>query len=68
MSFFSSQHPKAKDYRGHCCNVIFLHVRQRFAKKIYEDHQQASLGYKESISLPSQQDQTRAVQYEIGNF
>ena len=25
---FSSQQPKAKDFRRHCCNVLFSHVRQ----------------------------------------
>ena len=38
---FSSQRPKAKDFRRHCCNVLFLHVRLRLTEKIKEDHQQA---------------------------
>ena len=38
---FSSQQPKAKDFRRHCCNVLFLHVRLRLTEKIKEDHQQA---------------------------
>ena len=25
---FSSQQPKAKEFRKHCCNVLFPHVRQ----------------------------------------
>ena len=25
---FSSQQPKAKDFRRHCCNVLFPHARQ----------------------------------------
>ena len=38
---FSSQQPKAKDFRRHCCNVLFPHLRQWLTKKIQEDHQQA---------------------------
>ena len=38
---FSSQQPKAKDFRRHCCNVLFPHVQQYLANKMKEDHQQA---------------------------
>ena len=38
---FSSQQPKAKDFRRHCCNELFPHVQQRFTNKIQEEHQQA---------------------------
>ena len=38
---FSSQQPKAKDFRRHCCNVLFPHVRQQLTNKIQEEHQQA---------------------------
>ena len=38
---FSSQQPKAKDFRRHCCNVLFPHFRQQFTNKIREEHQQA---------------------------
>ena len=38
---FSSQQSKAKDFRRHCCNVLFAHIRQHLANKIKEDHQQA---------------------------
>ena len=31
---FSSQQPKAKDFRRHCCNVLLPYVRQQFTKKI----------------------------------
>ena len=37
----SSQQPKAKDFRRHCCNVLFPHVRQQLTKKMKEEHQQA---------------------------
>ena len=32
---FSSQQPKAKDFRRHCCNVLFPHVRQQLSNKLY---------------------------------
>ena len=38
---FSSQQTKAKDFRRHCCNVLFPHVQQYLANKMKEDHQQA---------------------------
>ena len=38
---FSSQQPKAKDFRKHCCNVLFPHVRQELTNKMEEYHQQA---------------------------
>ena len=38
---FSSQQPKAKDFRRHCCNVLFPHFRQQLTHKIQEKHQQA---------------------------
>ena len=38
---FSSQQPKAKDFRRHCCNVLFPHFRQQLTNKIQEEHQQA---------------------------
>ena len=30
---FSSQQPKAKDFRRHCYNVLFPHVRQQLSNK-----------------------------------
>ena len=38
---FSSQKPKAKDFRKHCFNVMFPHTRQQIINKMDEDHQQA---------------------------
>ena len=32
---FSSQKPKAKDFRRHCCNVLFPHVRQQLSDKLH---------------------------------
>ena len=30
---FSSQQPRAKDFRRHCCNLLFPHVRQQLSDK-----------------------------------
>ena len=38
---FSSQQPKAKDFRRYCCSVLFPHVRQQLTNKMKEEHQQA---------------------------
>ena len=32
---FSSQQPKAKDFRRHCFNVLFPHVRQQLSDKLH---------------------------------
>ena len=32
---FSSQQPKAKDFRRQCCNVLFPHVRQQPSVKLH---------------------------------
>ena len=37
---FSSQQSKAKDFRRHCCNVLFPHLRQQLTNKMREHHQQ----------------------------
>ena len=38
---FFSQQPKPKEFRRHCCNVLFHHVRQQLPNKMKEEHQQA---------------------------
>ena len=38
---FSSQQPKANEFRKHYCNVMFPHVRQQLTNKMKGDHQQA---------------------------
>ena len=42
---FSRQQPKAKDFRKHCCNVMFPHIRQQLTENMVNDlrreHQQA---------------------------
>ena len=39
---FSNQQPKAKEFRRHCCNVLFPHVPQQLTNKMKEGHQQAN--------------------------
>ena len=36
---FSSQQPKAKDFRRQCCNVLFPHVLQQLTNKMKEEYQ-----------------------------
>ena len=66
---FSSQQPKAKDSRRHCCNVLFPHVRQQLANKMKEDHQQV-IEEKDAVITPMNDDlqnrdnQIHAIQYE----
>ena len=38
---FSSQQRKAKDFRRHCCNVLFPQIRRQLTNKMKEEHQQA---------------------------
>ena len=38
---FSSQQPKAKDFRKYCFNALFPHVWQQITNKMKEEHQQA---------------------------
>ena len=37
----SSQQPKAKDFKRHCCNVLLPHVRLQLTSKMKEENQQA---------------------------
>ena len=48
---FSSQQPKAKDFRRYCCNVLFPHVRQQLRNKMKEDLQQANEEKDATIAL-----------------
>ena len=41
---FSSQQPKAKDFRRHCYNVMFPQSRWQLTNKMKEEHQQAITG------------------------
>ena len=46
---FSSQQPKAKDFRIHCCNVLFPHIQQQLTNKMKEDHHDAITGCNNQI-------------------
>ena len=35
---FSSQQPKAKEFRKHCCNMMFPRVQHQLPNNIQEDH------------------------------
>ena len=66
---FSSQQPNAKEFRRHCCNVLFTHVWQQLANKIKEEHQQAIKGKDAVIALidddlQDRDNQLQAIQYE----
>ena len=66
---FSSQQPKAKDFRKHCCNVLFAHVRQQLKNKMEEEHQQAIEEKDATIALlnddlKNRDNQIQASQYE----
>ena len=38
---FSSQQPKVKDFRRHCCSVLFPQIRWQLTNEMKEEHQQA---------------------------
>ena len=38
---FSSHQPLAKNFRKHCCNVMFPNIRKQLVDKMQEDHQKA---------------------------
>ena len=63
---FSSQKPKAKDFRKHCFNVMFPHTRQQLTNKMDEDHQQAITeiqgGHQQAIT--DRDNRIQAIQYE----
>ena len=66
---FSSQQEKAKDFRRHCCNVLFPHVRQQLTNKMKEDHQQTIEEKDATIALltddlQDRNNQIQAIQYE----
>ena len=66
----ASQQPKSKDFRKHCCNVMFLLIRQQLIKKMEKDYQKviedkrytalALLNY----DLQEQISTIQAIQYE----
>ena len=66
---FSNQQPKAKDFRKHCCNVLFPHVQQQLTNKMKEDHQQA-IEEKDAViplinvDLQDRDNQIQTIKYE----
>ena len=66
---FSNQQPLVKDFRRHCCNVLFPHAWQQLINKMKEDHQQA-IGEKDATialfndDLKNRDNQIQAIQYE----
>ena len=66
---FGHQKPKAKEFRKHCCNVMFPRVRQQLTNKMKEDLQQAiekkdaALGLLND-DLQNCDNQTQAIHYE----
>ena len=59
---FSSQQPKAKEFRKHCCNLMFPHVHQQLTNKMEDDHQQAIK--EKDVALAQCDNQIRAIQHE----
>ena len=66
---FSNLQPKAKDFRKHCCNVLFSHVQQHLTNKMTEDHQQ-TIEEKGTViplmndDLQDRDNQIQAIKYE----
>ena len=65
----SSQQPKAKDFKRHCCNELFPHVQQHLTNKMKEDHQQAIEEKDVALALITddlqvRDNQIQAIQYE----
>ena len=66
---FSSQLPKAKDFRKYCCNVLFPHLQQQLTNKMQEEHQLA-IEEKDAAhalltnDLKGHGNQIQAIQYE----
>ena len=59
---FSSQQPKAKEFRKHCCNLMFPHVHQQLTNKMEDNHQQAIK--EKDVALAQCDNQIRAIQHE----
>ena len=70
---FSSQQPKAKDFRRHCYIVLYPHVRQQLTQRTKEVNQQAIIGiqreHQQQVTQLQQaitdgNNQIQAIQYE----
>ena len=57
----SSQQPKVKDFRRHCCNALFPHVRQQLTNKMKGEHQQAITDHQQQI-LRLNEDHQQAIE------
>ena len=67
---FPSQQPKAKNFRKHCCNVMFPHIRQQLTNKMVDDlrhgHQQAiiEIQREHQLAVTDRDNQIRAIQHK----
>ena len=63
---FASQQLKVKDFRKHCCNVLFPHVRQQITNRLEEDHQQAIIGIQRGhqLAIIDRYNKIQAIQHE----
>ena len=59
---FSSQQPKTKNFRKHCCNVMLPWIRQQLVHKMKEYHQQAI--EEKDAALAYRDNQIQGIQYE----
>ena len=48
---YGNQQPKAKNFRKHCCTLMFPRIRQQLTNKMKEDHQQAIKGRDNQIQV-----------------
>ena len=66
---FSSQHPKAKNFRKHYCNVTFLHIRQQLTKNMLDElrhkHHQAITDQDNSIQTIRHSNVTLQEQWDV---
>ena len=66
---FSSQQPKAKDFRKYCCNKLFPHVQQQLTNKMQAEHHLAIEEHEQAIALlnddlQERDNQIQGIQYE----
>ena len=61
---FSSQQPKAKDFRRHCCNVLFPHVRQQLSDKLHAMEIEELTGHVQALEFTNKEE-CQAHQQEI---
>ena len=66
---FRSQRSKAKNFRKHCCNVMFPHILQQLTSKTEEDYQEAIEEKDTALALlhddlQNRGNQIKAIQYE----